>query len=275
MLHDDIVKAQRIVSGAEYNFGNTNMFHNSSAVYKISNERIQDYEKYLRKRNKVLSVIGSGDQILNCILNGTKEIDAFDISVFPKYFLELKMAAIKALTVDEYIDFFYEVTNRDEVYEDMYYRIAVYLENDICEFWDSLFNFFEWKEIYNSTMFSSEPNIASNAINQNKFLQSEEEYNRLREELDNVKITYYEGDILELSSYLRESYDLVYLSNIVYYCNKDKYREMLGNLNLTDKGISLTYFYKMQGHAMEYFQGTNISFEKFDIVDSGIMISSK
>lgn len=275
MLHDDIVKAQRIVSGAEYNFGNTNMFHNSSAVYKISNERIQDYEKYLRKRNKVLSVIGSGDQILNCILNGTKEIDAFDISVFPKYFLELKMAAIKALTVDEYIDFFYEVTNRDEVYEDMYYRIAVYLENDICEFWDSLFNFFEWKEIYNSTMFSSEPNIASNAINQNKFLQSEEEYNRLREELDNVKITYYEGDILELSSYLRDSYDLVYLSNIVYYCNKDKYREMLGNLNLTDKGISLTYFYKMQGHAMEYFQGTNISFEKFETVDSGIMISSK
>ena len=275
MLHDDIVKAQRIVSGAEYNFGNTNMFHNSSAVYKISNERIQDYEKYLRKRNKVLSVIGSGDQILNCILNGTKEIDAFDISVFPKYFLELKMAAIKALTVDEYIDFFYEVTNRDEVYEDMYYRIAVYLENDICEFWDSLFNFFEWKEIYNSTMFSSEPNIASNAINQNKFLQSEEEYNRLREELDNVKITYYEGDILELSSYLRDSYDLVYLSNIVYYCNKDKYREMLGNLNLTDKGISLTYFYKMQGHAMEYFQGTNISFERFETVDSGIMISSK
>lgn len=275
MLHDDIVKAQRIVSGAEYIFGNTNMFHNNSAVYKISNERIQDYEKYLRKRNKVLSVIGSGDQILNCILNGTKEIDAFDISVFPKYFLELKMAAIKALTVDEYIDFFYEVTNRDEVYEDMYYRIAVYLENDICEFWDSLFNFFEWKEIYNSTMFSSEPNIASNAINQNKFLQSEEEYNRLREELDNVKITYYEGDILELSSYLRDSYDLVYLSNIVYYCNKDMYREMLGNLNLTDKGISLTYFYKMQGHATEYFQGTNISFERFETVDSGIMISSK
>lgn len=275
MLHNDIVKAQRIVSGAEYNFGNTNMFHNSSAVYKISNERIQDYEKYLRKRNKVLSVIGSGDQILNCILNGTKDIDAFDISVFPKYFLELKMAAIKALTIDEYIDFFYEVTNRDEVYEDMYYRIAIYLGNDICEFWDSLFNFFEWKEIYNSTIFSSEPNIASNAINQNKFLQSEEEYNRLREELDNVKISYYEGDILELSSYLRESYDLVYLSNIVYYCNKNKYKEMLGNLNLTDKGISLTYFYKMQGQAMKYFQGTNISFEKFDTVDSGIMISSK
>lgn len=275
MLHDDIVKAQRIVSGAEHNFGDKDIFHNASAVYRVSNERIQDYRKYLKNRNKVLSVIGSGDQILNCILNGTKEIDAFDISVFPKYFLELKMAAIKALTIDEYIDFFYEVTNSDDVYEDMYYRIAAYLKPVALEFWESLFNFFEWKDIYNSTMFSSEPYTASNAINQNIFLQSEVEYNNLRDAIDNVKITYYEGDILELSSYLRNNYDLVYLSNIVYYCNKDKYREMLGNLNLTDKGISLTYFYKMQGHAMEYFQGTNISFEKFETVDSGIMISSK
>lgn len=275
MLHDDIVKAQRIVSGAEYNFGNSDMFHNSSAVYKISNERIQDYQGYLKNRNKVLSVIGSGDQILNCILNGTKEIEAFDISVFPKYFLELKIAAIKSLTIDEYIDFFYEVTNRDEVYEDMYYSIAAFLEPNVLEFWDSLFNFFEWKEIYNSTMFSSEPYMARTAINQNRFLQSEEEYNRLRESLDNVKITYYEGDILELSSYLKDSYDLVYLSNIVYYCNKSKYGEMLGNINLTDSGISLTYFYKMQGQAMQYFQGDNITFEKFDTVDSGIMIYSK
>lgn len=48
MLHNDIVKAQRIVSGAEYNFGNSDMFHNSSAIYKISSERIQDYEKHLK-----------------------------------------------------------------------------------------------------------------------------------------------------------------------------------------------------------------------------------
>lgn len=275
MLNDDVIKAQKIVSGSEYNFGSKDMFHNSSAIYKISNERIQDYERYLKNRDKVLSVIGSGDQILNCILNGTKEIDAFDISVFPKYFLELKIAAIKALSIDEYIDFFYEVTNNDEIYEEMYESIACYLKPNALEFWDALFNFFEWKDIYNSTMFSSEPYIARTAINQNRFLQSEEEYNKLRDLLSNVRISYYEGDILELSSYLKDSYDLVYLSNIVYYCNKSRYKEMLDNINLTDSGISLTYFYKMQGHAMEYFQGTNIAFEKFDTVDSGIMIYSK
>ena len=60
-----------------------------------------------------------------------------------------------------------------------------------------------------------------------------------------------------------------------YYCSKTKYRDMLGNLKLTNRGISLTYFYKVQGHAMEFFQGSNISFDKFDSVDSGVMIYSK
>lgn len=275
MLNDDIIKAQRIVSGVEHNFGNKDIFHSSSAVYKVSNERIQDYVKYFNNRNKILSVIGSGDQILNSILMGTKEIDAFDISVFSKYFLELKIAAIKALTIDEYIDFFYEVTNSDEIYEDMYAKISIYLNPVVLEFWDGLFNFFEWKDIYNSTMFSSEPYIASNAINQNKFLQSESEYDNLRSLLKGIKIKYYEGDILEIYSYFRDSYDLVYLSNIVYYCSKTKYRDMLGNLKLTSRGISLTYFYNVQGYAMEFFQGSNITFDKFDSVDSGVMIYSK
>ena len=275
MLNDDIIKAQRIVAGSEYNFGNNDMFHNNSAVYKISNERIQDYQEFLNNREKVLSVIGSGDQILNCILNGTKEIDAFDISVFPKYFLMLKMAAIKELTLDEYIDFFYDVTNVDEVYEEMYDRISNSLKPLALEFWNSLFNFFEWKEIYNSTIFSSEPYMIRTVVNQNRFLQCEEVYNKLRSLIDSINISYYEGDIIELIPYFKSSYDLVYLSNIVYYCNKDKYRDMLGNINLTEKGISLTYFYKIQGDVIKYFQDDHITFEKFNTVDSGVMIYSK
>lgn len=275
MLHDDIVKAQRIVSGADYNFGNKDMFHDTSAVYKVSNEKVQNYVEYLSNRDRVLSVIGSGDQILNCIFNGTKEIDAFDISVFPKYFLELKMAAIKALTIDEYIDFFYEVTNLDEIYEDMYAKITVFFNPIVLEFWECLFNFFEWKDIYNSTMFSSEPYMARTAINQNKFLQSEEEYNELKTLLNDVKINYYEGDILELASNLNNSYDLVYLSNIIYYVDKSKYRDILGNLRLTDTGITLTYIYKINKALREFFNQDNIEIKHFNNSDAGVMISHK
>ena len=274
-LHDDIVAAQRIVSGSEYNFGEKTFFHNTSAIYKISNERTQDYYSYLIGRNKVLSVIGSGDQILNLILEGTKEIDAFDISSFPKYFLYLKIAAIKALSKEEYIDFFYEVTQRSEIYDDMYDRISFYLDDEISEFWNSLFNFFDWQDIYNSTFFSSEPYTAANAINQNKFLQCEAAYEELRNNLDSTVINTYVGDIFNLSCNIDGTYDLVYLSNIVYYNNPDEYREMLGDFKLTDNGITLTYLYKINESVKNCFSRDNMEFRQFDNSDAGVMISHK
>ncbi|MGN1371752.1 MAG: DUF3419 family protein [Candidatus Coprovivens sp.] len=106
MVKDDVVLAQKIISRSEFNFGCENTFHNSSAIYRFSNERLQDYGEYFVNKNKVLSVISSGDQILNAILNGVKDIDAFDISVFPKYFLYLKIGAIKSLSREEYLNFF-------------------------------------------------------------------------------------------------------------------------------------------------------------------------
>lgn len=274
-LHEDIVVAQRIVSGSDFNFGDKDFFHTTSAIYKISNERIQDYYSYLIGRDKVLSVIGSGDQILNLILEGTKEIDAFDISSFPKYFLYLKIAAVKALSKEEYIDFFYDANNRDEVYDDMYDRISFYLDDEISEFWDSLFNFFDWKEIYNSTLFSSEPYIASNAINQNKFLQCDAAYETLRESLNNVVINMYVGDIFNLSCRIDGSYDLVYLSNIVYYNNPDKYKEMLSYFKLTDNGITLTYLYRINEAVKDCFDKSNMEVKQFDNSESGVMISYK
>lgn len=274
-LHEDIVAAQRIVSGSDFNFGDKDFFHTTSAIYKISNERIQDYYSYLIGRDKVLSVIGSGDQILNLILEGTKEIDAFDISSFPKYFLYLKIAAVKALSKEEYIDFFYDANNRDEVYDDMYDRISFYLDDEISEFWDSLFNFFDWKEIYNSTLFSSEPYIASNAINQNKFLQCDAAYETLRESLNNVVINMYVGDIFNLSCRIDGSYDLVYLSNIVYYNNPGKYKEMLSYFKLTDNGITLTYLYRINEAVKDCFDKSNMEVKQFDNSESGVMISYK
>lgn len=274
-LHDDIVAAQRIVSRADFNFGDKELFHTTSAVYKISNERTQDYYSYLIGREKVLSVIGSGDQILNLILEGTKEIDAFDISSFPKYFLYLKMAAIKSLSKEEYIEFFYEVSHRSELYDDMYDRISFYLDDEISSFWDSLFNFFDWQDIYNSTLFSSEPYIAANAINQNKFLQCDAAYEELRRALDDVVINVYEGDIFDLSCRIDGTYDLVYLSNIVYYNKPDEYKEMLDEFKLTDNGITLTYLYRINKNVRDCFDKSNMEVRQFDNSESGVMISHK
>ncbi len=275
MVADDVVLAQRIVSRVEFNFGNKSTFHNTSAIYKISNERTQDYADYFIGKNKILSVIGSGDQILSSIFNGVREIDAFDISVFPKYFLFLKMAAVKTLSLGEYLDFFYEACNVAEVYDEMYERIREKLDYVTQEFWDGLFNFFDWQDIYNSTLFSSEAYMVATAVNQNKYLQSEAFYQELRTKIDDVVIRTYEGDIFELVGNLSSTYDLVYLSNIFYYNDANAYKELLGKLVLTDKGVALTYIYRMHEKLKRFFDSEEYEFKKFVNTDAGIMIYHK
>ena len=69
----------------------------------------------------------------------------------------LKLAALEALSRDEYSDFFYGYIDTSEKYDDMYFDlIRSNLETENKEFWDSLFNFYDWYEIYNSPLFSSE-----------------------------------------------------------------------------------------------------------------------
>lgn len=275
MVKDDAMLAQKIVSRSVFNFGSQEMFHNTSAVYKKSNERIQDYQDYFINKNKVLSVIGSGDQILNMILEGVKEIDSFDISVFPKYFLYLKFAAIQGLSREEYIDFFYDYNNRAEVYDDMYDRISEYLEPKVKEFWDALLGFFDWQEVYDSTLFSSEPCMVNDAILQNKFLQSDEDYLKLRSRLPYKKINTLECDIMTGATKFSGPYDLIYLSNIIYYNSVSDYKKMLGDLRLTDNGLVLTYVYRIHKKLIDFFDSEEYEFKKFVNTDAGIMIYHK
>ena len=76
-----------------------------------------------------------------------------------------------------------------------------------------------------------------NAIRQNKFLQSDEEYSKLRQVIDDVVIRTYEGDILDISKEFNVPYDIIYLSNIMYYVSKERYLEMLNNLPLSERGV--------------------------------------
>lgn len=51
---------------------------------------MHEYQKFLEKRKKVLTVISSSEQIFNQVVEGTRNIDIFDISIFPYFFFELK-----------------------------------------------------------------------------------------------------------------------------------------------------------------------------------------
>ena len=263
--------AQKIVRGNYINLNHQSTFHPQSFIYKKTNEQLYEFFDLLLNKDTILSVIGSGDQILNALLTKPSKVDAFDISVFPQYFLRLKIGAIKSISREDYIRFFFSPTktNLDEYYDDLYFeQIKNELDKETENFWTYLFQFNDWYEIYNSILFSSENVVEQEALKQNKYLE-ETNYYQLRENLRKANIHYIESNLLDLS--IEESYDLIYLSNIIEYVKKSDYLKKIGELSQKSKGIIISYIFGELDKAMNLF-GDDFSYRKFS-GGSGIMIT--
>ena len=118
---DDITESLKIIDNTASNINGNSTFHSSSFIY---NEDVIIYKDYLKNSRRILSVISSGDQIIESITSEKKIIDCFDISKYPKYYLMLKLAALKALKKEDYVKLFIEspLTTLDEYYDDLYYE---------------------------------------------------------------------------------------------------------------------------------------------------------
>lgn len=275
MLDNDIILAQRIVSGKYNNINNPEIYHDTSFIYKFSNESIIDYQKYLKNRNNAFIVTASGDQILNSILEGTTNITSCDVSRFPKYFFELKKAAILSLSKDEYLDFFLKDDNYDDILNDDIYDN---IRNNMCdedkEFWDGLFQFFEGGEIYNSSLFSHEVVTPQLVISRNSYLQ-DNNYNKLQSNIEKANINHQIGNVRDIILNEKKEYDLVNLSSIIYYYNGN-YKELLESIKLSDVGIILTYLYdKGKRNIDDVFKEKEYSFDNFSKSGDGVMIYKK
>lgn len=263
--------AQSIVRGNYSNLNGKNTFHSESFIYKKTNEKLNEFIDLLLNKDKVLSVIGSGDQILNTLLTKPSKIDAFDISVFPKFFLKLKIASIKSLSRDEYIKFFFSTTETflDEYYDDLYFdKIRKELDIDAEDFWTYLFQYNDWYDIYNSTLFSSESVFEEQAIIQNKYLDNDQYYH-LRDILQSVQINYIESNLLDLK--INDTYDLIYLSNILEYVKKSAYFDKIDELSVKNKGIIISYIFGEIDKAIKMFNG-DFDYREFD-GGSGVIIN--
>lgn len=248
-MEDDIVIAQKILEGTYFNF-NTKTYHDKSFMYMSTNEDCTFYQKYLKNHDKVLSVVSSGDQILNTILNDSYNIDAYDISRFPKYLLELKINAISKLDEDDYLDFFYKIDKSSEHYDDIYFGMNSSLPKEYKEFWDSLINFYDWNDITKSKLFSTQTVNIHSIINYNPYLQGNN-YNLLKSKLEKANINFIIDDIGNYINNSKKKYDFVNLSSIIYYY--DNYSELLKNIKLTNNGFALTYLYYMSSKIKDFY----------------------
>ena len=290
---EDLRLAQLIVSN-KYHESDDRNYNNTSTIYRSTNELISNkkYIEMLKNKKRILSVIASGDQIINSILLGSTDIVGYDISRFPKYYLYLKLAAIKGLEREEYLDFFVGNYDNQLLNVDTYDKIRVYLPDKCRIFWDSLFDYFDSCDINDSHLLCNEVFDRDKFSDRNYYLQ-DDNYNKTKLKIDKVNITLYNDNIfkLVLNNNIGK-FNLINLSSIIHYPKDNfgsvelgfmKYRKFLDKLPLEDNGIALSYLYSIQlywikyGIINEYFNDKNIQLLPFSYIDEedGLLVYKK
>lgn len=213
MLRSDIKVANRILDGYGEDYANDKR----NVIYNIATEEIDHFMPKLDVEDKkVLTVAGSGDQLLTCALNGAKSVDAFDINPFQIYYTKLKVAALKALKANEFNEYFY---NNLMYSRNLYNKIRDYLDNSTRTFFDSLYkNGFEskfYRLMVNENIDDSFSIIPS--------YTKEENYDITKDNLKNMDIKYITGNLLKIYNKTKKEYDVIMLSNIYKWLYSNKY----------------------------------------------------
>ena len=305
-LNEDIELAKKVISG-EVEKGNCEFCY-ISGIYRGTTEYIckSSYQNALRNRIRILSVIASGDQIINSILLGSKDIECFDISRFPKYYLMLKIAAIKSLSWQQYLDFFFDgecskslkdranmifdsiIKKNSKLFnEKLYNKLYSNLPKEAQVFWNNLFDSFSPCEIVTSRLFilrSPDLSTKDRMCYNNPYLDIQN-YRKVKKQLVDISIKYYQGNIFYLVSNDMSEFDLVNLSNIIECYDSDKllqkFRQLIESIPLSSNGVVLSYlqvygkFWKLTGR-LDIFDENyqKVSFE--DHLDSdGLLLYRK
>ena len=79
----------------------------AASMYIYATEMVRHYYRRVGlKGQRVLTVAGSGDQVLNAYLMGARDVTGFDLSTKALLMTRLKIAAVRTCSYQEFLDFF-------------------------------------------------------------------------------------------------------------------------------------------------------------------------
>lgn len=195
-------------------------------LYYSSNE---NYEKIISGINgndkRVLTVLGSGDQVIDFYKNGFRDIDVFDINRLTIYYFYLRMWCIKYNNC-AYPDFNFDNRFIKKILSKI--DIKSSKEADAYQYWSVLNNLVS---DYSRLFYPSYEGYINKDI----------DISSIRNMIDNFNFNFYDFDISNNID-LNKKYDVVYTSNIGDYLKEKKFRKYVENVyNLLDKNGSLYY----------------------------------
>lgn len=193
------------------------------SIYLFTTENIAGYMNELDLTNKkIITVTGSSDHIINAIFKGCLDITTFDINPLAKYYMDLKLSAIKELSYYEFLDFLLYDSEKSFDYEIIR---KLKMNEESRSFWlkELSKNNNNGKKMRNSNLFNLKYFNARNKIECNLYL-NKENYDIIKNRLGLVKINFVQSNLKDLK--VDENYDYMFLSNISDYINtfyKDNY----------------------------------------------------
>lgn len=211
--------------------GSSARFGACSKIYAFTTENIAGYFPCLNFAGKnVLTVTGSGDQIINSYLFGAESVAAFDINTLPAFFAELKMSALQLLPFNEFKQFFLRqddagaALNMQALDFRLYEKVRHLLAGASADFFDNAYalhgnNGHALREygLFNNLHDTNDLKLASNP-----YLHSEEQYLRVREAIGGKRTQLINCPAETLASKLEKgiNFDIILLSNIADYAGE-------------------------------------------------------
>ncbi len=255
-ISEDIENAVKLISGKIKR--DESSFDSNSMIYRTTNETISNpaYIECLKDKKRVLSIIASGDQIINSILFGSQDIVGIDISRYPKYFLPIKIEALKKLNKQDFLNFILGNDEEKPFSKSKYYEIRDNLPLFAISFWDELFYRFNEDEINDSQLFSRFSIKENRMINNNPYLQ-DDNYEKIQEKIKDVNIELIDYDMFKIHELKIGKFDLINLSNLINYLAPDYipdelkielYKEYVKTLPLSKDGIAIVYNFGFNGN---------------------------
>jgi len=238
-------------------------FSEYQKVYFSTNENINGYLNLVDFNNKynALSVMSSGDHIFNLITNNILNIDTFDTNKLTEYYvLGLKRALVLKYNYKEYLEAFSilidEDSNRKNVNE-LIYDLLPFMETKYKNYWKELIDYNYKEQKLDNTNLNLIKMLFINTIDVshlNNYLLSENNYNKLKENIIKTNISFKCVDAVNLSSEFNRKYDFILLSNILDYFYKfygmnwridklEEYTNELHNLSKDNGTIFVNYIY--------------------------------
>lgn len=197
---------------------------NDLAVYAFTNENIKAYLEGINGKI-VLSICSSGDQYLNLIRNNFEDIDLIDMNPLTEYYtLGIKQALILGFSYEEYLKVITLLYKKQE--KEIEKEILEYLLNWMLPkyqtFWHEVFTYyFKLQEKYQREIsllqiLTQDYYFDLDEITFfNSYLEREESYEKVRNNLIKVNSKFILGNILNYES--KKKYDLILCSNILEY----------------------------------------------------------